>query len=401
MRVRLSPRPLLHACLAVLLAGAGLAPSLIAEEELHLDSGMIVVGDVISETPDTVVLRTQALIRHTPLAATLTYRRDQIDSRRTVPSFHDQYLARAPLSPDTVEGHLALARWCMDCCLVPEALENAQRAEALDSYNQVVAQLFKDLGYVKDQGHWVSVDDAGYKASHGAALATAASVPPASSAATATPPMVAARRPLAPSPALPARDVSAAHPAQPAGAASDADTATPVAVSAIPAGVLAVMSAAAAGHPLSDYISDTEDGHLVYSAEFTRADGIAMEVTVTKEGALVDVSPEADEAPTGAAGSSGSPARVTGAPATAAAGADVEITARAVPAIVLAAMTKAAGGAPVSDYVRSVDDGEVVFSAEFTNAAGTVMEITVGRDGTVLDLSPEAADEAPSSNSRR
>jgi hypothetical protein len=126
-----------------------------------------------------------------------------------------------------------------------------------------------------------------------------------------------------------------------------------------------------------------------------------MEVTVTKEGALVDVSPEADEAPTGAAGSSGSPARVTGAPATAAAGADVEITARAGPAIVLAAMTKAAGGAPVSDYVRSVDDGEVVFSAEFTNAAGTVMEITVGRDGTVLDLSPEAADEAPSSNSRR
>ena len=144
-------------CLASLALGAGRC--LQAEEEVHLASGEVVVGELVSETTTTLEVRRQVLIRHTAVAANVTIPKDQITRREKVPSFHDQYLARAKNAPDTLEGHLALARWSIDHCLVKEAAQNAQRADDIDSDNPLVLKVFSDLGYIKEKDTWVREDE--------------------------------------------------------------------------------------------------------------------------------------------------------------------------------------------------------------------------------------------------
>jgi hypothetical protein len=147
---------------------------------------------------------------------------------------------------------------------------------------------------------------------------------------------------------------------------------------------MAVMAKAAAGSTLIEFVKDLEEGAVVYSAEFTGADGKLMEVTVSKDAVLLDVSPEVDEAPVAAAATPGASAATPAADTP-----DISVTARDLPAPAMAAMTKAAGRFPLVDFVRAVDSGKTVFSAEFTDATGTIMEVTVTKEGELLDVSPE------------
>ncbi len=387
-------------CLALL---AGASPALLAEDELHLANGAVIVGEIVAETPSTVQIRTQAMLKHSPLSATLTVERDQIENRLTVPSFAVQYQARAAASPDTPEGHLALARWSIERCLVAEAEANVLRADALDTYNPLVAQFYKELGFIRVHDHWVRED--GTSASAGAPARTpplagsaanaalndqpaavlAAGRAPGSTVAT---PVDAISRPLA-------RTAAAPDPA-PAPAAEGSEVA--VTAQAVPAAVLAVMTSAARGHPLSDYVRDLEEGAVVYSAVFTGADKVAMEVTVSKDAELIDVSPLVDEPekPTTVTLAGAGPAAAPGAPAAAPAAAEateVEITPQQVPAAVLAVMAKASAGRPLTDFVRDLEQGVLVYSAEFTTAAGTLMEVTVSKDAQLLDVAPEVDDK--------
>ena len=65
----------------------------------------------------------------------------------------------------------------------------------------------------------------------------------------------------------------------------------------VPAAALAVMVKAAGASAVSDFVRAQEDGKTVYSAEFTTADGILMEVTVSPEGALIAVEKEVEDPP--------------------------------------------------------------------------------------------------------
>jgi len=327
----------LCACLAVF---GGAAP-LLAEDELHLANGAVIVGVIVAETPTTVQIRTQAMIKHTPMSATLTVELDQIENRFTVPSFADQYLARAALSPNTTEGHLALARWCIERCLVAEAESNVQSADTLDPYNSLVAQFYKELGFVHEHDTWVRQGSAIAKTGERPVTLTATGDKPATPLSTARTPGSTSATPVD----IIARPVAPAAPAAPAGEGTE----VALTVQAVPAPVLAVMTAAARGHPLSEYVRDLEDGAVVYSAVFTGADNVAMEVTVSKDAELIDLSPLVDEPE--------KPSTVTLAGTGPAAGAEAaateaEITQQQVPAPVLAVMTRASGGRPLSEFVR-------------------------------------------------
>jgi hypothetical protein len=389
------PAARLCACLSLV---AGASP-LLAEDELHLANGAVIVGEIVAETATTVQIRTQAMLKHTPLSATLTVERDQIENRLTVPSFAVQYQARAALSPATTEGHLALARWCIERCLVAEAEANVQRADALDPYNPLVAQFYKELGFIHDHDHWVHEDGATAKAG-APAKAVDRPLPGGPSGDPPAAQLAAARAPGATS-ATPVdaitRPVVRAAPAAAAAAAGEGG-ATELAASAVPAAILAVMTTAARGHPLSEYVRDLEEGAVVYSAVFTGADNVAMEVTVSKDAELIDVSPLVDEPekPTTVALAGAGPAAGPASAAGAAAGAEateVEITQQQVPAAVLAVMAKAASGRPLTDFVRDIEQGALVYSAEFTTTAGAVMEVTVSKDAQLLDVAPEVDDK--------
>jgi hypothetical protein len=401
----------LHAarlCACLVLSGG--AASLLAEDELHLANGAVIVGEIVAETPTTVQIRTQAMIKHTPLSATLTVDRDQIENRLIVPSFAVQYQARAALSPETTEGHLALARWCIERCLVSEAETNVARADALDTYNPLVAQFYKELGFIHTRDRWVREDGATATAKAGerplalsasgaaagdqpAAVLAAGRVPGSS----ATTPVDSISRPVA------RADAGAAG--APPGASAAAGSEVALTASGVPAPVLAVMTSAARGHPLSEYVRDLEEGTVVYSAVFTGADNVEMEVTVSKDAELIDVSPLAEEPGKPSTATLAGPGAAPGpAAAGAAAGAalggagevatESEITQQQVPAPVLAVMAKAANGRPLTEFVKDLEQGELVYSAEFITAAGTLMEVTVSKDAQLIDVSPEA-DEKP------
>jgi hypothetical protein len=153
----------LRASIICITAGMGLvlcgAGALVAEEEVHLASGEVVVGELLTETSTSLEVRRTVLIKHTAVPATVTIAKDQITRREKVPSFAAQYAARAKTTMDTLEGHLALARWSIDHCLVKEAAANAQRADDLDSDNPLVLKVFSDLGYIKEKDAWVREDE--------------------------------------------------------------------------------------------------------------------------------------------------------------------------------------------------------------------------------------------------
>ncbi len=73
---------------------------------------------------------------------------------------------------------------------------------------------------------------------------------------------------------------------------------------------------------------------------------------------------------------------------------DVPITRAQVPAAVLAVMVTAAATAELSDFVRGLEDGATVYSAEFTPAGGKLMEVTVGADATLIAVEVEAEEAA-------
>jgi len=132
---------------------------LVAEEEVLLASGETVTGELVSECGTTLEIRRQIIIKHRPMSATVTISKDQITHRGAVASFAVQYQARVTSSPDTLEGHVALARWCVDHCLVKEAADNALRADVIDSDNVLVERLFSELGYIKVTDQWVREDE--------------------------------------------------------------------------------------------------------------------------------------------------------------------------------------------------------------------------------------------------
>ena len=63
----------------------------------------------------------------------------------------------------------------------------------------------------------------------------------------------------------------------------------------VPAAVLATMRTSAAGAKLGDYEAEKKAGADVYTAEFTRADGVKMEVTVAADGTLRGLEKDEDE----------------------------------------------------------------------------------------------------------
>ncbi len=163
--MRLPPRRFGASLVCALLAWTASPTAAMAEEEILLVSGERVTGEVVTEGGSTLEIRRLVLVKHNAVSATVTIAKDQITHREKVPSPAVQYQARAKDTPDTLEGHVALARWSISHCLVKEAADNAKRADDIDSDNPLVTRLFKDLGYIKAKDVWVREDE--YLAANG------------------------------------------------------------------------------------------------------------------------------------------------------------------------------------------------------------------------------------------
>ena len=132
-----------------------------------------------------------------------------------------------------------------------------------------------------------------------------------------------------------------------------------VTLDAVPAAVKATILKEAGGAPIKEIEKETEDGKVVFEAEFVR-DGKKTEVKVDAAGKLLST--------------------------------EVEISLDDVPAAVKATILKAAGGAKITEVEKETANGVTTYEAEFV-ADGKEVEITVGADGKLLKKEAEDDDD--------
>jgi uncharacterized membrane protein YkoI len=140
-----------------------------------------------------------------------------------------------------------------------------------------------------------------------------------------------------------------------AAASGRADKDARVTLDAVPAAVKATILKAAGGAPIKEIEKETENGKVVFEAEFVR-DGKKTEVEVDAAGKLLST--------------------------------EVEISLDDVPAAVKATILKAAGGAKIAEVEKEIANGVTTYEAEFV-ADGKEVEITVAADGKLLEREVE------------
>jgi hypothetical protein len=145
--------------LCLLAALALVVPSLEAAVEVRITSGDLITGELVEETATTLQLKRLVLIKRKPASTTITLQKTSITMRKEVPSLPEQYQARKAGASNDLLPQCALARWCLDRALVEESLFHTRAAEALDKDNPIVAKLYADLGYLKEEGTWISEEE--------------------------------------------------------------------------------------------------------------------------------------------------------------------------------------------------------------------------------------------------
>ncbi|MBN2376289.1 MAG: PepSY-like domain-containing protein [Sedimentisphaerales bacterium] len=153
-----------------------------------------------------------------------------------------------------------------------------------------------------------------------------------------------------------------------------------VSLDEVPAVVKATILKEANGAEIKEIEKEVEDGKVVYEAEF-EVDGQEVEVEVAEDGTLLsreiddedevgDVDDDEDEDNED----------------------EVEVSLDEVPAAVKATILKEANGAEVEEVEKEVEDGKVVYEAEFM-VDGQEVEIEVAEDGTLLSREIDNEDE--------
>ena len=144
-----------------------------------------------------------------------------------------------------------------------------------------------------------------------------------------------------------------------------------VSLDAVPAAVKATILEEANGAEVEEVEREVEDGKVVYEAEF-EVDGQEVEIEVAKDGTLL--SREIDDDEEDGDDDDGDEDEDED---------EDEVSLDEVPAAVKATILKEADGAEVEEVEKEIEDGKVVYEAEF-EVDGQEVEIEVAEDGTLL-----------------
>lgn len=143
---------LLGTCSGIVLSGADLV-------ELHLRSGALVKGDLVSQDAEKVVVKSSMVAKSgKAMSITMTYKRDDIAELVDIGDPDVVYGTRSKAAMSAAD-HAALAVWCTQMGMSDRALEQAEHAVDLDATQENAAKLALDAGFVKADGKWVKEAD--------------------------------------------------------------------------------------------------------------------------------------------------------------------------------------------------------------------------------------------------
>jgi hypothetical protein len=145
------PRGIIIVALTAAAAAIGAATGYAFADVLDLSNGGHIEGRLLEDqTTDT------ALVIETAAGVRLTIPRSEISRVDSVSKVQAEYESLAHASPDTVEAHWRLAKWCRERDLRDEADNHLTRIVELDPDHAEARRL---LGYHKENGQWMGRDD--------------------------------------------------------------------------------------------------------------------------------------------------------------------------------------------------------------------------------------------------
>ncbi len=144
----------------LLLAGAVGLPLWAADlVEVHLRSGQVTKGELVSQDADKIVVKSNSTGKSgKTMSITMTYRRDDIADLIELGDPDETYRKRVAAAT-TAADHASLAAWCTDNGMGARALEQAERAVDLDPHQEACVKLALDAGWVRADGKWVKEAD--------------------------------------------------------------------------------------------------------------------------------------------------------------------------------------------------------------------------------------------------
>ncbi|MEK7414468.1 MAG: hypothetical protein AAB263_14230 [Planctomycetota bacterium] len=128
-----------------------------ADVELSLASGQTIVGEIVKDGEDAVVIRQAFATRGGARIVEVSFKRTDILHRKELPSLLQRYEERKARTPDTVPEQCTLAQWCSENCLRELAHKHATHVLTLDPDNTWAKRTLDSCGYLylADKGQWV------------------------------------------------------------------------------------------------------------------------------------------------------------------------------------------------------------------------------------------------------
>ncbi len=142
----------------VVISAASLASA--EQVEVHLRSGAVVTGEVVSDDVDKLVIKSTSVGKSgKAMSITIPYKRSDIAEVVKLADPEEQYRAKT-IAARTAEEHLALAQWCREQNLTDHAVEHAKRAVELDATQEAAVKMLSDLDLALLDGKWVKESEA-------------------------------------------------------------------------------------------------------------------------------------------------------------------------------------------------------------------------------------------------
>jgi hypothetical protein len=125
-----------------------------AQVELTLDDGSVQVGEIDTETPDTISLRQRVPTKSGVMFNVLEIPVARVTKRTVQVPVEEQYRQRLN-GVRTAGQRAALATWCREQGLGPQAVEQAKAALAEESTNVQARAVLVGMGMTEVEGKWV------------------------------------------------------------------------------------------------------------------------------------------------------------------------------------------------------------------------------------------------------
>lgn len=128
--------------------------------EVHLRNGTVVVGEVVSDELDKLVIKSTSVSKSgKAMSITLPYKRADIEKVVKLADPEEQYRTRS-VAAMTAEEHLALALWCREQNLNDQAVVHAKKSVELDPTQEVAVKMLSDMDLALIDGKWVKESEA-------------------------------------------------------------------------------------------------------------------------------------------------------------------------------------------------------------------------------------------------